>query len=225
MEEHSPIKSLEEMGKMDTIPGQNFALMAIVTYPEVSEGKSHGILMHIGTYETEDEAEWSMKAVMGNYHIRELFIIKSCQWHDIGGASTEHLVPVSKEGTVMEHQYRQMEELRIEQEKRKTIRDDVEREQELARQEGTIEEYIRLWYLIIKNKESMESSLKTMKGAFNAFEEKKGQLREAYKANPQYEEQWLEVLKGRLCSRGEEDVFKVIKERYQKIGTEHLYET
>ncbi len=225
MEEKSPIKTLEEMSTMIPVQGQNFILMAIVTRPEVSEGESHGILMHIGTYETEEEAEWKMKVVMCDYYIRELFIVKSCQWHDIGGASTEHLVPVSDKGKVMEAQYRQMEEQRKEKEKRKKIRDDVEREQELAQEEGTIEEYIRLWYLVIKNRELMDTHLRARKEAQEAFEKRKVQLREAFNANPQYEEQWLDLLKKRLSSRGEEEVFEMIKKCHDKIGCQHLYAT
>jgi hypothetical protein len=98
----------------------------------------------------------------------------------------------------------------------KRIREEIIEEQRRSEDPTTIDYYIKLWYLIIRNKAKLDeyqtkpTDKQQMQAAEKIFSERVRTLRELASKRPDMEAKWQETLRERMVRRGEGNIYDMI---------------
>lgn len=219
------IDSGKALQKLKPPAGQDFCVMAYVLSSEVKEGM-YGMWIVLGCYRTEDKAKQYAQHIVQTTGHPNVVWAPTGQWRpltdkvDLERTSYVEITPKppkapleNKMSELLKQEDMKREALAAEQ---KRIREEILEEQKRAEDPTTIDYYIKLWYLIIRNKAKLDeyqakpTDKQQMQAAEKIFSERIQILRELASKRPDMEMTWLEILRDRMIRRREEKIYEMI---------------
>ncbi len=202
---------------------QEYVIYAYFLYSETTDGK-HGKHIFLGAYPTKKKAWSEVEKIIKKTGHHTIYICEACSWEDIDEKirpdRTIQLDPILKSKELEKQFMYDITRKDIYNKKKNKISEDLDSQQEKELDPTTIEHYAHNWYLTIKNKSEYEYHKEQMKHYEEMYIKRANKVRELYKSKPEYDSMWLEIYEKRLKYRGEENVFKLMKQGYKLLRDE-----
>ena len=233
IDEHQLLNGLKLLQKESPPPGQAFTVVAYVLTNKIGPNGERGMLFIIGSYPSGKDAVDRAKEIIEKTGIAAVYALPTCKWEDIDSKyrpdRTIYAEP-PKLNRELDHfwgksiETREHEKPHIETPANPK---ESEKNSELDPDEtlGTIEYYIRRWYLVIKNRKQLEHLKEKVKHCETMLAKRTNELQLANKANPEYETRWLSEVERKLKVTGELDLLAMLKTAQQSLIKEVLVET
>lgn len=214
------INSFKLIAKKRPIVGQEFCVIAYFLSDQITSSGSRGMWFLVGTYPRPDIAEEAAISLIEESGIKSIYTMKTCDWQDINNKFEPNRiksVPLGKDKRLQEQHLKEYEKTVQDFKKEQEIADEIEKEQELEIKNDSVEYYTRQWFLAIKNKSLVEDLTSKLKEATNNMNLRINNIRDSYKNHPEYEDQWLEILREKLPRRGEENILKALEKGHLEM--------
>ena len=223
-EEYYPLKKLANTYKLlerrSPPSDQEFTLYAYFLYSEPKDGV-YGKQIFLGAYPTKKKAfEEGQKIIKHTGHDC-IYMCETCSWEDIDSIKRYDRTFKLDTRLKAEELQKQFEEDIIKREEEERRREEIRTEIELQGENEldctTIDYYVHNWFNVIKNKASYEYHKEQMDYYKTMYNKRADKVRKQYLAQPEFDNQWLEIYEERLRRRGEEDVFIMMKEGHKVL--------
>jgi len=208
------------------LSGQDYSVIVYVLTDEVGPNGEHGVFYIRGGYSCAKDAVNAAKELIDKYDINNVFAVPNCKWETLTkhrkSDRTIYTKPEKLNDMINHYASDSQSELKkqFENSAQAKLRDEISREQELADVPGTIENFTRLWYLLIKNTGSLKYHQSQVDHFTRKNIEREKELRKAVDEHPEYLEQWLPRLESKLKERNEPQLLELIKNGYHQLKSD-----
>ena len=199
---------------------QDFVIYAYFLYSDLSDGKI-GKQIYLGSYPTKKKAFEEAEKIIKETGHESIYVCEACSWEDIDTIKrldrTFVLDPTEKSEELQKQFETLINQKDHEQRKNEELGKELELQGENELNKRTIEHYVHNWFLAIKNKSSYEYHKAEMEYYHKMYNMRKEKIKEQYKLQSEFEDQWLDLYQERLKKRGEEDVFVMLREGHNAL--------
>lgn len=214
------INSFRLIAKKSAIVGQEFCVIAYFLTNEISKEGSHGMWFLVGVYNRAELAIKEAEKIIKDTGLRSIYAMKTCDWQEINDKFEPDrikLVPVGRDEKLKKQHLKEYEDKVNEFKKEEEIAKEIDEEQERELQPDQIEYYNRQWFLAIKNKAMVENLKIKLNEVSKSLDTRIENIKKVYQENPQFEDQWLNVLGEKLPKRGEQHILDALIKGHEEM--------
>lgn len=200
-----------------------YALNRDMITPEGTVEKDYGVIIPLGSYGDYEQAVKKAKKIIettGNEMVmvaRYACAVKLTTEQDVRVVEKVNVDTKGKLVKLDRERYEKDKEIYEESTRReRELMEEINNECDIEH----IEYFKRQCYMAIKYEANIKHKREEMENSIKEYEKIKNELIRLNESHPEYKNEWLEMLKGRLVERGESELYKAVEEGYNRIKDE-----
>ena len=200
---------------------QNYIVYTYVLSPPGSSPVGYFIPLCVAS--TQERADEKAQEIIETTGYQDILTYPMGLWISLGDSTAEKVTPIEVRDNLKEFA-RKEDEKKVEISKeRRRIEVEVKAEQKAIQDPNTIESYYYDWFCAVQNKARLDALKEEMENLSQAYQQRLKNIKEKSGRNPQFKDEWKDVLQERLSRRGEgHHAEAVIKGAEEIIKEEHL---